>query len=408
MTRSLRLPLLFVVLFLLSFAGCLTSPRAQDFPRFALYGTANSWGPPFTKPDGTLDSALCIATSHYPLASLPIATLDARPDIVLAMRAATPRVKVLGYLLITHWWLPETFTPRADDNAFNARWHRALVATHGLMPGAPDGYEVDVSRREVVDTLTSLLVRAVRMHMLDGVFLDYLAPVMAWTGYGSAAQDSARVVNLSRMVAAVRAAGGCGFIVYGNGVGATSTNIDGSMREGFPGALTSMSQALTQGRGDWLKSEGALDGRPYTLESCRAARFVLATACMTGAFAIYGPNMDWWVRPNAGAWWFDEWSVSPLYRGGNRADTTGRYIGWLGTAGDARRDSVTGARVRLFQHGAVILNDTTFAVTVDLGREYRRIAGVRDPWTNNNVAGRSFTVPPHDALFVQLQRRVAP
>ena len=109
----------------------------------------------------------------------------------------------------------------------------------------------------------------------------------------------------------------------------------------------------------------------------------------------FGPDRSLGVRPVYLSWWYDEWSVKE-----GRADTTGRGVEWLGSPGDAVPHA-SGAYLRWFQHGAVIVNPTADTVAINFyGNAYRRILGLRDPWTNNGQAYSIHRVPPHDALFL--------
>lgn len=55
---------------------------------------------------------------------------------------------------------------------------------------------------------------------------------------------------------------------------------------------------------------------------------------------------------------------------------------------------------RDFQNGAVLVNPSTGALTVPLGREFRRIQGAVDPVVNNGGAVTQVTIPAADALFL--------
>ncbi len=77
-----------------------------------------------------------------------------------------------------------------------------------------------------------------------------------------------------------------------------------------------------------------------------------------------------------------------------------------GVAGDVWLDDVhlqegvTNLWRRDFQNGAVLVNPSSNALTVDLGRTYRRIAGVVDPAINDGLPGSLITVGPADARLL--------
>ena len=126
-----------------------------------------------------------------------------------------------------------------------------------------------------------------------------------------------------------------------------------------------------------------------------AARYTAGVAALSGASFCIGPDRALAVRPVYLSWWYDEWSVNLS----GRTDTNVVHAGWLGQAGDTRQEG--GAYLRWFQHGAVIVNPTADTVAINFyGNAYRRILGLRDPWTNNGQAYSIHRVPPHDALFL--------
>ena len=367
--------------------------HAQPYPRVASYANTQGGGYPLVRTDGTIDSAMVRALARFPVVSLPVNTLLARPDLSVCLRYYNPRVQVLGYQLITHWYLPASFVPRADDKTFAASWHNALRATNGFIQNAPDGYEVAWQRWDTADTLTTLLSRAAASGAMGGVFCDYSAVCITWTGASTPANDSLRFAHFRTLTRRLRAAGGPGLEVHSNSSDACGRALehDAYMLEGYPDALTSLSQALKQRDGDWLKGEGPI--------SNRAARFVLGTACMTGAMAAYASNRSTDPATHDARHWYPEFSVRP----DGTADTTGAHVGWLGDALGPYYWLPGGLLRRDFQNGTVILNPTTSVATgVDLAKAlWRRVPGTNPP-------ERVFTIGAKDALFLQRIWRATP
>jgi len=391
-----------------------TIARAQDFPRVAVYGGNRSWGVPLIeRPDGPADTVLLRRMgSGKEAVTVGIAPWWSpggamRADVIPMLAATRPGLKVFPYHLVTHWYLAPTFVPQASDRGFPAAWHRAISATQGWLAGAPPGYEVDWARRATADTLASLLCGAVRGMRARGIFLDYLAPAARFEGISTPARDSAVMANMRRLVARLREAGGPGFVIVGNGIGADQLQVDGTMREGFPNDAPELGASFDavrawQGGGssrthDWLQS-GSGTKAPYAPDACQAARFALGTGCLWGTLVSFGPDRDLDVTPFYGTWFYDEFSVTPYPDA--RADTTGAHAGWLGKpAGPARRLG-SGAWMRRFARGAVLVNPTSSPVTVQLGEGWRRIRGVRDRATNDGSSVRSPTLAARDALFL--------
>jgi len=379
---------------LLCWLGLLLATTAHGYPRVASYANFRSDGWPVIV-NGRVDTVTARRIARFPLVTVDLNTALLHPEVPSTLRWFNPACRPIGYHLVTHWWLGPTFTPRPGDESFNALWHRAIVAADGFISGAPSGYEVDWSDSAMADTLAGLVARGLRASGLDGMFLDYLEPNVAWAGIGTAATDSLRLAHMRGLVWRTRDALGCGLPVYGNTYEDTLP-LDGVMREGFPDRLTSFQQAMDLKPGDWLKGEWYADWR--TRDACRAARFVTGTACLTGAWAAFGTDRSPSLE---GTWWYDEWSVTPV-RGawGGLSDTTGAYTDWLGEpAAPAYRFG--GVWRRDFEHGLVLVNETDAPVTVDLiAPRWRRIKGKLDPWTNNGRQERYVTVGARDALFL--------
>lgn len=393
--------------------GPLPSAKASAFPRSAVYFGNRSYGAPLA-PSATdpVDTAYARALSRHEVITLDLAPWYSprgvsRSDLPLMLHKMNPRCMVLGYHLITHWYQSPTFDPSPLDLNFGAEWQRAIRAVNGFKPMPAPGYEVDWSRAEVADTLGDLLVAAAASRMFDGLFLDYCAPVIAWTGSASARQDSASLVNMQLMVQRLRAAGGPGFVLIGNGSGADRIGLDGTMAEGYPVPLTSFDKVKAWAEGeplgtfDWLQT--GVYGTPYTASNIKLARLGLGTACLWGALGSRGPDRDKDTYPTYGRWYWDEDSVEPYPSA--KADTTGRHAGWLGEPLGPPRLLAGGVWRRDFVHGLVLVKPTPGNVSVDLGEDnWQRIRGVRDPATNNGSQGRTHTVQGGDALFLLLRR----
>ena len=139
------------------------------------------------------------------------------------------------------------------------------------------------------------------------------------------------------MVEAIRAVRGREFTITGNGTGAELLRLDGIMREGFPGTLTSVEQALTLKPGDWLKCETTTSS---------IARYTLGVALLTGATAAIGDNRSTIRSEHEGAFWLPQFDLK---------------LGEpLGPAGEPSN----GVQVRAFDKGWIAVDhvrrDTTF------------------------------------------------
>jgi hypothetical protein len=267
----------------------------------AAYTGLRSSGQPLLDANGKVDDAVCEATARYPVVTLDINSVLLHPECALALRERNPEIRILGYLVLTHWWLSESFVPNANDHSFNARWHEAIKAGNGFLPDPVAGYEVDWANPDVTWRFNWLLRDAAKTRLFDGFFFDYCSPLVAWAKVGDVLTDAERMRAFCALVATLRKNAPEGFLLYGNGTGAEKLGLDGVMAEGFPSALTLFDKALTLKPGDWLKAEGSGSGDP------RVARFTLGTARLTGATATYGMSRhgfdgDWWF-PEYNIWW---------------------------------------------------------------------------------------------------------
>jgi hypothetical protein len=357
----------------------------MNYPRIASYAGLRSSGAPLVKPDGTLDLELCKKQARFPLMTLDINTIMLHPEIVLKIREFNPTVEILGYHLMTHWWLPPTFVPQPTDKSFNADWHKALQATNGFLTGVPDGYIVDWNNMPTAEALIQLLEKAARTQLFDGFFLDYCSPTVSWVPIGNKFTDETRLRHFRELVERMDDidAGGPMFIMYGNGVGANQCNMQGTMKEGFPGSLTSFSQALQQTNGDWLKTE---IGTP---SNTQLARYCLGTACLTGAYGAPAANRNNTPELFDANFWFPEYSVMP----DGTPDPTGSHLGWLGEPLGPKVIIDKGIHFRMFEYGVVMVNPTPSSVVIDsLTNRWKKVG--------DTAIVRQFIIPAQDAVFL--------
>ena len=360
----------------------------MNYPRLAAYSGVKSNGAPLLNPDFTVNVDMCVKYARYGLVCVDMNSMLLQPKLAAALRSARSTVRIVGYNLTTHRWLPPSFVAQPSDKSLDAELHRLLQRTNGFLvqPPGVTGYEVDWSNKAVASGWTELMCSVVATGLIDDVFLDYCAPEVAWVPIGDADSDRVRVEHMKVLVQRIRATGGTNMKVYGNGTGAQKLSLDGTMVEGFPGPVGPWDKALAQKPGDWLKSEG----QKGTLGDPRMARLTLGTACLTGAYATHGTS-HYVETPYDGTWWFPEYAVDP----NGAPDPTGTFVGWLGEEMGAAINLGTGLWMRTFAHGCVLVNPTASAITKDfLHPTYKRIGAP-------STAERTFTVGGGDALFLR-------
>lgn len=353
----------------------------RPYPRIGAYVGVRSGGLPLVRPDFTLDLDVCQKFARFPQVAVDLNALLNSPSIVPTLKGMNPSIEIAGYHLTAHWYLDAGFTPRAGDTSFDASWHVAIKSTNGFVPAPPHGMEVNWGHKPTADALTALLTVGLHNAGVDAFFGDFFNPVAAFAGVGSEFSDQVRVQNMSRLVREVRKSVGKS---YGNGSGADRCGHDGTLLEGFPNNFgNNFLKALTQKDGDWLKSEGLLSDR-------KSLRFLLGTACLTGATTSYGAQeVSPGGQPWPGTWWFDEYAVDP----NGKPDPTGRYVGWLGQPQGSPYRMTNGLYVRQFDGGLVLVNPTGASQTIDLiFSRWKRI--------NSTTPERVLSVNSQDAIFL--------
>jgi len=374
----MRLKVLLASLLLASIA------HAQPYPRIGAYIGVRTPCQPLARPDGSVDSAMCQKLARWPRVVVDVSQLLMQPNVAPTLRHYRPDIEIIPYFLTTHWYLPDTFVTQPWDKTFAAYWHNNLKATGGIENSWPKGLQVNIARKATADSMASLAVWGARRLGASSWFADYWWPEVKTMGIGSnELNDQVRIANLRAWASKMRRELGPGFRIYGNGPGAEKTGLDGTMIEGFPGTLAPFSKAITQKDGDWLKSEHT----PGSWGDPRLVRFMLGTACMTGATVTYG--LQEVTTPYQAELWFPEYAVDPQ----GRPDPTGKYVGWLGQPLGVWVRLASGLYVRFFEHGVVLLNPTGALITHDF--VYARWKAI-----GSTVPVRVVSVPGTDALFL--------
>lgn len=397
------------------------------FPAIALYANSHGNGTPILNSDGTINEEIAKAISRFQLLTLNVTPFDGRADTLVNLRIKNPNIKIVAYSLLMDVFFyatPGTFWKEMYDICKN-QVNGLLYATDGS--DFTVGYRVNFGNIATTNALIELWKRRlIDTGIWDGLFLDLASTDIAWTsnsnpgnklldyvraGFSSLQEnDRARRESLSQFCSSLRTPTN---IMIGNGT--TPVDIknklwDGNLFEGWPFLQGGFDNAMKM-VSDIPKLYNMMEVEnyeiPYSDNWNRMARLGLATACMNDTYFCYGParNLIPAGKDNITylQWWPDEYAVTPYNPGhtDGRHDPTGQYTGWLGEAVSAPYKDVTGALIRKFPKGLVILNQQTNSVTVDLGAPYwRRIYGIHDPVVNNGKTDRYITIPGSDGLFL--------
>jgi hypothetical protein len=366
---------------------------ASPYPRLVSYAGMSSGGGPLIKADATVDSVVCQKLARYPMVTVNLNAALYDPRVVSTLRFFNPNIKLIGYHQWDNWHLDTTFVPQSSDKSFYADWHRAIMWAHaGQGPSLNPGTKLDWSQKDWADTATAILCNVVKRTGLDGLFFDFMTPMLTSVGPMDEGAQYLRLHNARKMVSAIRAAAKPGFLIFGNGLGSYGADrclLDGDMNESFPFGLTTFATARLQHPGDWLKSEHTAG----TMGDAKEARYTLGVACLFDTYASHGTD-HYVATPYEGRWWFPEYSVNTTTAA---ADSTGSNPFWLGenTTGPTRQTSINvNLWRRDFENGIVLVNGGGSSVpNIALGGNYR-------------VAGTSTTITSvallaaNDAVFL--------
>lgn len=417
----------------------------QKYPRVGMYLAQSSGGSPYIKGTGALDSLFIRRTSRYPVVSFGVDPAgNVRPDLPGLVRYYNPDAVIVFYTLVGfHWVAPSSmgggYPP--TNTQYNAQMWRVIDSTNGWLWGTDgnvwfENYNVNLANRATADSLGVLLKGVALTHINDGWWLDdFHASGMTWTdgslgrrldfaraGFATRAQfDSAYFVNCQRIVDAIRSVTPTA-VIFCNGCDGLA-RVDGTMREGIgaggglPDEAAAMWFADTSSYANpWLKDENYNTyGTPANYLNGRRN---LALANMGHGWSFYGNNGALSPPPHQSQWWLDEYAVRPYPY--TYTDTTGKFVGWLGTPGDTvvykwaletdyrgNTRMVPTVMLRWFENGVVLFNRTTTPYTFKLYATFKRIQGVLDPFNNNGQENQTFTVT-NDALFLVRKPRPKP
>ncbi len=348
---------------------------AQPFPRVGLYGNVLGGGYPYVKPDLTLDTLEIGRVARFSEVVLDAFSISPyRPDIVLALKARNPALKVLGYVLAEDIW---------QVNDADSTRHIPTIIRHtvrdlgGFLYDKNTGAEYNTIAINIAKKVNGRYVVAealadiFRDHIIatglwDGIFTDIFCHTVSWTqiagtrtidyqraGYASlAALDVAWAEATDVLAARLRQDGGPSFQLVGNcGPSAEHAYYNGWLRENFPNQQGGTWQSNMLGDGFWrgyladdrdfvqppknwiLSAATPTPGTEYQTVNTTHLRYGLASAALGEGLHAFAPGRDV-TEALYHQWWYDEYAVD-LATG--RSSQALQHTGWLGQAqGPAR------------------------------------------------------------------------
>ncbi|RJQ04243.1 MAG: hypothetical protein C4551_10870 [Bacillota bacterium] len=278
--------------------------------------------------------------------------------------------------------------------------------------------------------------------LVDGIFYDWVSDSVSWLNYRSdnpnalidldsdglsdsdEEVDSQWVLGMKRLLQLSRESFPHGALVAGNGGWVFDDRYDGvlngRMVEGFLMGEECGYGWLEVMRGHYLMHQVSVEPELSLVmangeqDDFRLVRFALASTLMFDGYFCYTNSSDG-AMPYLSTWWYDEYAVDlqtgqavksledrgylgrPMSEAYNARDP-GELLAGLLSAGDSRVERE--AWRRDFEHGVVLVNPSSAAITVDLGGEYRRITGRYDPGFNDGATVTSIELEPRSGAVL--------
>ena len=339
--------------------------RAEDYPRLGLYGTITGHGYPFYDAVSLQDTTLDAVARYHEVALDASPISEYRPDVLLALRARRPGIKLLAYVTSHNIWNPSS----ADSLVhYPTRYYR-IVRDLGAWLYNTSGTEfsgnrVNLAKRDLfgrfvlAESLADLFREViVAPGIWDGIFMDVYCKSILWleteseridyqrAGYATReAFDAAWGAAIDTLGNRVRRFAGPDFLMVGNcAAGQNYAVFNGWMRENFP----------FQGGGDWYQNmfrvpdgyfldeanyreprgnfifSAQVGALAYSALNMRKVRFGLGSAALGSGYHVFGPADKAALPYPFHMYWYDEYAVD-LSTG--RSSPLIQHTGWLGQA----------------------------------------------------------------------------
>ena len=339
--------------------------RAEDYPRLGLYGTITGHGYPFYNAVSLQDTTLDAVARYHEVALDASPISEWRHDVLAALRARRPDIKLLAYVTSHNIW-----DPSGPDSMvhYPTRYYR-MVRDLGAWLYNTSGTEfslnrVNLAKRDLfgrfvlAEGLADLFREVIIVPGIwDGIFMDVYCKTILWmetpseqidyqrAGYPTReAFDAAWGAAIDTLGNRVRRYAGPGFLMVGNcAAGQNYAVFNGWMRENFP----------YQGGGDWYQNmfrvpdgyfldeanylpprsnfifSAQVGALAYSALNMRKVRFGLGSAALGSGYHVFGPADKAALPYPFHMYWYDEYAVD-LTTG--RSSPLIQHTGWLGQA----------------------------------------------------------------------------
>jgi len=362
---------LLVTLASLVAAAVPTAGAATTYPRVGLYGSVLGGGYPYTHADGSLDTLEIGRAARFAEVVLDVYPISPyRPDILQAMRARNPSIKLFAYLLAENIWNAQ------DPDSLN---HIPTLINHtvrnlnGFLYDKLTGQQYPNSNINMAKKganghfiVAEAMGDIMRDHIIatgqwDGIFTDVFCHTVGWTqtgtqvidyqraGYASVADlDVAWAAACDTLASHMRRDGGPNFVLVGNcAMSSEHAYYNGWMRENFPNqgggtwASNVVGNAIWHGYlpddidhrqppHNWILSwANTSAGAEYQSYNTAKVRLGLASAALGEGVHAIGPGAKLVSEAPYQDWWYDEYAVD-LATG--QSSQALQNTGWLGPA----------------------------------------------------------------------------
>lgn len=354
----------FVALIAAFLSGIAVPGAAQDYPRLGLYGSIRGDGTPYVGADGQVDPIVADQVARYHEVILDASPCsEYRPDVLAALRARRPGIRLLAYVLGHSIW----DVHHADSLVqFPTRYNHLVRDLDGYLYDKFGGWysiaNVNLAKRDasgnyvVAESLAVLFDEVIlKSGLWDGLFLDIYCDDLAWSQSPAESIDVVRAgyPDITAFDAAWRAAGdtlasrlrsraGPGAILVGNcGFGTKYAWFNGWMRENFPyqdggtwyenmfrapgGYFTDDARFRPPPHNYIFTAQGSAN--PYDANNARKVRYGLGSAALGDGYGVFGPSDRSVLTAPYHTYWYDEYAVD-LATG--RATSSIAGTGWLG------------------------------------------------------------------------------
>lgn len=344
------------------------------------------------------------------------------PDRIKKLRQLNPNIKILAYIdscnIAAARFVEESHFPGYKlAHALPEAWYMHRGSSRvGIWPGAwmlnvTDKSQTDNQGRRWSDFLPQFIEQEVwSTGLWDGIFLDnaldnatyFAGKGLDITGDGKA-EDDATVdrewkAGWQRMAQNLRNRLGDKAIVMGNGSVAHAGSVNGILFENFPryGWVNGFRDYQNSIKANRAATVTAFNSNPNNVsdpKNWKLVRFTLGSAMLNDGYYSF----DFGDRDHGQTWWYDEYDA-----------TLGKAI-----APPQRLQPTTGTDIkegvwwRDYERGAVVINSTAKAATVDLPGVYERLRGTQDSHTNSGKLETSLNLPAQDGLLLYRRTEAA-